>query len=178
MSQNLLAEGIWPCTVLSADAGEVDGRIKARVNVKIEEGPSTGRLCTYEDEVNAKSSLYVARSLKAVGWGGKSLTTVKDDAAKWIAATGGKSTVEIKHIPIKNGKRAGEIWDKPNSIGRGPKAFNAPAGEALSDADSYLRKALQEDGGAPGGGNGEPDPRPLDNDEIPFVTCRMNGGWL
>jgi hypothetical protein len=164
---SLLAEGIWPCLVLGAEAGDIDGKIKARVNVKIEDGPSKGRFCTYEDEVNARSSLYIGRSLKAVGWQGKSLTTVKDDCAKWITETGGKSTVEVKHIEVKNGKRAGEIWDKPNSIGRGPKPMKAPGGETLADADEAMRRAMQEDGGAP------PDddvPHAAAGDDIPFVT--------
>jgi hypothetical protein len=163
---SLLEEGIWPCTVLSAEAGEIDGKIKARVNVKIDDGPSKGRFCTYEDEVNARSSLYIGRSLKNVGWQGKSLATVKDDCVKWIAETGGKSTVEIKHIPIKNGKRAGEIWDKPNSIGRGPKPMRAPGGDALSDADEAMRRAMAEDGGAPP----DDEPPPPSTDDIPFIT--------
>lgn len=164
---NLLAEGIWPCTVLSGEAGEIDGVIKARVNVKIEDGPSKGRFCTYEDEINARSSLYVARSMAAVGWKGKSVASLTEDCAAWIVATGGKSSVEIKHIPIKNGKRAGEIWDKPNSIGRGPKPMKAAGGEALSDADEALRRAMAEDGSAP------PDDAPrtaADPDDIPFAT--------
>lgn len=165
---SLLAEGFWPCTILGAEVGEIDGIIKARVNVKIEDGPSKGRMCTYEDEVNAKSSLYIGRSLTAVGWKGKSLTTVKDDCAAWITATGGKSTVEIKHIQIKNGRRAGEIWDKPNSIGRGPKPFAAPKGEALADADAAMRKALADDGFA--GGSTPDETAPTSNDDIPFIT--------
>lgn len=169
---NLLAEGIWPCTVLGAEVGEVDGKIKARVNVKIEDGPSKGRFCTYEDEINARSSIYVMRSLKAVGWSGRSVSTVKDDCTKWIADTGGKSSVEIKHIEIKNGKRAGEIWDKPNSIGRGPKPLRAPGGETLSDADEALRKAMQEDGSWEGGGSDSPS-EPVDPDAIPFISCSV-----
>lgn len=164
---NLLAEGIWPCTVLGGEAGDVDGKIKARVNVKIEDGPSKGRFCTYEDEVNSRSSLYIGRSLTACGWKGKSLTTVRDDVAAWIAATGGKSTVEIKHIEIKNGKRAGEIWDKPNSIGRGPKPMRAAGGEALSDADEAMRRAMIEDGSAPEGDV----PHAASGDDIPFATA-------
>jgi hypothetical protein len=178
MNMSLLAEGTWPCTVLSAEAGEVDGIIKARVNVKIEDGPSKGRTCTYEDNVDARSSIYVARSLTAVGWKGKTLASVKDDCATWITATGGKSTVEIKHIEIKKGKRAGQIWDKPNSIGRGPKPLAAAGGEALSDADAAMRKALAEDG-VGGGGNDEQPQR--DPDDIPFITSswlRVNGGVL
>lgn len=154
----LLAEGVWKCTVLSAEAGEVDGKIKARVNVKIEDGPSTGRTCTYEDSIDARSSLYVARSLTAVGWGGKSLSTLKADCEKWIAASGGKSTVEIRHIEIKNGKRAGQIWDKPSAIGRGPKVMKEATGDTLADADEAMRKAMQDDGLA----------APADDDAIPF----------
>lgn len=168
----LLAEGIWPCTVVSAEAGDVDGKIKARVNVKIEDGPSKGRFCTYEDEINARSSIYIARSLKAVGWQGRSLTTVAADCAKWIASGDGRSTVEIKYIEIKNGKRAGETWDKPNSIGRGPKPMKAAGGETLADAEDAMRRAMAEDGGGappsddvPHAGEGGID------DDIPFITC-------
>jgi len=153
----LLEEGIWPCTVLSAEAGEIDGKIKARVNVKIDDGPSKGRTCTYEDEVNARSSIYVARSLKNVGWQGKSLATVAADCAKWVAAGDAKSTVEIKHIPTKKGT----IWDKPNSIGRGSKQMKEASGSALADADEAMRRAMAEDG--------EPEPdSDLDPDSTPF----------
>jgi hypothetical protein len=153
----LLEEGIWPCLVLGAEAGEVDGKIKARVNVKFIDGPNAGRLATYEDEVNAKSSIYVARSLQAVGWQGKTLRSVKDDCTKWIASTGGKSTAEIKHISTKKGT----IWDKCNSIGRGPKAMKDAAGETLADADEAMRRAMQDDGTAP------PE-EPQTTDDIPF----------
>lgn len=164
---NLLEEGTWPCIVLGAEAGEVDGKIKARVNVKITEGPSAGRTCTYEDEVNARSSIYIARSLKAVGWQGKSLATVKDDCAKWIASGDARSTVEIKHIEIKNGKRAGQIWDKPNSIGRGPKPMKPATGETFNDAEEAMRRAIAEDGSAP---QTEGD---IDGD-IPFATASVS----
>lgn len=162
----LLAEGMWPCTVLGAEAGEVQGKIVARVNVRIDEGPNAGRFCTYEDTINAKSSIYITRSLRAVGWQAKTLASVKDDCAKWIAETGGKSTVEIKHIEIKNGKRAGSIWDKPNSIGRGPRPLAAPSGEAFADAEEAMRRAMQDDGTAPADDGGA-DAVPM-NDDIPF----------
>jgi hypothetical protein len=163
----LLAEGIWPCTVFSAAFGEDDkGSPQVQINVRIDEGPSAGRVCTYEDQVNARSALYISRSCKAVGWRGD-LTKLKEDAAAWIEKTGGKSTVEIKHIEIKTGKRAGQIWDKPNSIGRGPRVLNAPTQERLSDANEAMRRAMADDGGAP------PDdvPHAGDRDDIPFITC-------
>lgn len=181
---NITPAGFWPCTVLSGSAGEETdnngkptGRIKARVNVKIDDGPSKGRLVTYEDEVNAKSSLYIGRSLKACGWKEKSLSTVAADLDEWIKKTGGKSTVEIRHIEMKRGKRYEEwvdagksgfpIWDKANSIGRGPRPLAAPAAGSLSDADEQMRRAMAEDGG------GAPDeqPTPRDPDDIPFVTA-------
>src|SRR6185312_1833587 len=113
-NMSLLAEGIWPCTVLSANAGQNDkGAPQVQINVRIDDGPSKGRQCTYEDQVNNKSAPYIGRSCKAVGWRGHSLVSLHDDAVKWIAETGGKSTVEIKHLEIKTGKRAGQIWDKP-----------------------------------------------------------------
>jgi len=176
MSQNLIAEGIWPCVVLSAASGTNDkGIAVARINVRFTEGENAGRNGTYEDVVDARSSLYVARSLKAVGWQGKSLASLADDCAKWIAATGGSSTAEVKHIPIKNGKRAGQIWDKINSIGRGPRVLAPLAGDAMADADAALRKALADDGGAT-----PPDSAPIDDDQIPFVTSARGviGGWL
>lgn len=162
----LLAEGIWPCIVLSGDAGEIDGVIKARINVKIDDGPSKGRFCTYEDEVNSRSSLYIGRSLKAAGWKGEDLATVANDIAEWVAATGGKSSVEIKHIPTKKGT----IWDKPNSIGRGPKPMKAAGGETLKDANDAMRRAMAEDnaGGPP---HDDVPHAGSDPDDIPFATC-------
>jgi hypothetical protein len=161
-----LSEGIFPCLVLDGFFGVDDKNSPiARINVQITDGPDKGQRCTYEDQVNAKSALYVGRSCRAVGWRGVNLETLADDVAAWVAKTGGKSTVEIKHIEIKNGKRAGEIWAKPNSIGRGPKPLAAAKGETLADANEAMRRAMEADGGAP------EDEAGRSGDDIPFVSC-------
>lgn len=176
------AAGIWPCVVLSGGVGDqpdnngkATGRIVARVIAKFEDGPDRGRLVTYEDEINAKSSLYVGRSLKAVGWKGGPLADVAPDIEKWVKETGGKSTVEIRHIETKRGKRYDEwveagcpggtlIWAKANSFGRGPRALAAPSAEALSDAEEQMRRAMAEDGATPDDAPHAAD----DPDSIPF----------
>lgn len=143
---SLIEAGYWPCTVQSAEYGahpRNPNDAVARITVRIDEGPSAGRVVSYEDVINARSSLYVARSCKAVGWQGQKFTTLADDCAKWIAKTGGKSTVEIKHIPTKSGR----IWDKANSIGRGgSKALGSLSADALAEADRMLRDALANEG--------------------------------
>lgn len=161
MAQALLSEGFWPCIVLSGAAGaDENNTITVRITVKFDDGPSKGRIGTYEDKIDARSSLYVQRSCRAVGWKGVSLSTFAADVAAWIDATGGKSTVEIKHIEIKKGKRRDEwvaagskgtppIWDKVNSIGRGPKPLVAATGDALKDADEAMRAAMRVDGDDP-----------------------------
>lgn len=178
------AAGIWPCIVQDGSVGEQldksnkpTGRLVARVNVTIDGGPDKGRMVTYEDEVNAKSSLYIGRSLKNCGWKEKSLSTVSKDIEEWVKATGGKSSVEIRHIEIKKGKRYDEwldetggagnppIWAKANSIGRGPRPLAAPAADALSDADEQMRRAMAEDSG---GSDDAPTSKPVDDDSIPF----------
>lgn len=194
------AAGFWPCIVQNGSVGEeVDnngkatGRIKARVNVKIDNGPDKGRLVTYEDEINAKSSLYIMRSLKSVGWKGGKLTDVAGDIDAWVKATGGKSTVEIRHIEIKKGKRFDEwldetggqgtppIWAKANSLGRGPRPLAAPVGDALNDAEEQMRRAMADDG-AWGGDDSAGTPMPaasgstVDPDDIPFITCSASVG--
>lgn len=168
--QNLLAEGTWQCTVLSAAVGEDTERpgvLRARINVRLDDGPSKGRTTTYEDEINAKSSIYVARSMSAVGWKGRSAATLADDCAAWIASTGGKSTAEIKHIPTKKGT----IWDKCNSIGRGRKPLATPAQGALADADEALRRAMRDDGSAP---PQDDVPHAGDTDDIPFASASLS----
>ena len=151
------AEGMWPCTVLGATRGEDGGQIVVRINVKIDDGPDKGKLATYEDTVNTKSSIYIARTCRAVGWSGRSLDTLTADVDAWIKATGGKSTVEVKHIEIKKGRkydkwvadgRRGDppVWDKVQSLGRGPKPLAAPTKEAANDADEAMRQALADDG--------------------------------
>jgi hypothetical protein len=150
----LKAEGIWGCTVLGGKAGTNENNVPTvQINVQITDGPSAGQRCTWEDVVDAKSAKYVAWSLNAVGWKGQTLKTLEDDITAWIAKTGGASTVEIKHLEIKNGKNAGKIWDKVNGIGRGAaRAIKPIAGAALADADAALREFS---GGA-------------DEDSIPF----------
>jgi hypothetical protein len=145
-TMSLIPVGIWPCTVFGASFGENDKGVgRVQINVRIDEGPAAGRMCTYEDDVSAKSAPYVGRSCRAVGWKSTSLAGLKDDCEAWIAATGGKSTVEIKHLEIKTGKRAGQVWDKPNSIGRGAKPLADAKPSTLADADDAMRRAMAED---------------------------------
>lgn len=151
------AEGIFPCTVISATAGENEKKAPiVQINVKIDDGPSKGQMCTYEDEVNAKSSVYIMRSARAVGWKGTDLKTLKTDCEKWIAETKGGTTVEIKHLAIKNGPNAGSTWDKVNSIGRGAKPLAELSGSTLDDANEAMRAAADAMG-----------------DDIPFASCAM-----
>jgi hypothetical protein len=188
MSQPL-AEGIWPATIQSASFGENDrGVPQVQINARIDDGPSKGRQCTYEDEVNSKSALYVGRSCRAVGWKGASLLTLKDDVSAWVIATGGKSSVEVRHVEIKRGKKFNEwveggqkgpppIWDKVNSIGRGPKPLTTPKGETLTDANDAMRRAMEADGFTPGnvGGGGDDPPPVANDDDLPFATCSRVG---
>ncbi len=167
-----LSEGIFPCRVIDGFFGEDDKKSPiARINVVITDGPDKGKHCTYEDQVNGKSALYVGRSLRAAGWKGEKLETTKADVAEWVAKTGGASTVEIKHIEIKNGKRAGEIWAKPNSIGRGPKPLVEAKGDTLADANEAMRRAMEADGFGDGGGSDAGEPR--GEDDLPFITSAM-----
>lgn len=161
----LKAEGIWGCTVLGGKAGENDKGIpNVQINVQIDEGPSAGMRATYEDEVNARTAKYVGWSLKAVGWTGGSLRGLEQEIADWIAKTGGKTTVEIKHLEIKNGKNAGKIWDKVNGLGRGARPLKPMTSQSLSDADEAMRMAMGDIDSPP------PDdvPPPNDDDRLPF----------
>jgi hypothetical protein len=181
---NLLSEGTWPATVIDGGVGEEldkanqpTGRIKARVNVKFDDGPNKGRTATYEDTIDARSSIYIMRSLKAIGWRGPGLDTVETDIAAWVAKTGGKTTAEVKHIEIKKGARYEKwvekgnpgypIWDKVSSLGRGPRELAKPSTDALSDANDAMRRAMEADGAS------EPDYiEPAgDPNDIPFATC-------
>lgn len=185
---NLLAEGTWPCTVKWAKSGcDEKNVMNVQVRVRIDDGPSAGRECTYEDRVDNKSAPYVRRSLLAIGWSGKLLRTVADDCASWITRTGGASTVEIKHIEIKNGKRAGKIWDKPNAIGRGgARELRAPDAASLADADEALMRAAADDQGGGGGGYDDRDAPPPGDDDFctsslsrePRSIARVIGGVL
>lgn len=175
-------QGIWGCTVIDGNAGEIDGVLNVQINVQIDDGPSKGQRCTYEDSVNARSAKYVGWSCTAVGWNGSSLSTLKSDIAAWIAKTGGKSTVEIKHLEIKSGRkfddwmRAGRngpppIWDKVAGIGRGaPKPLKAPAANTLADADAAMRDAMSH---ASGGAPPYDDAPPPNDDDIPFAISSM-----
>lgn len=135
-------EGIWSCDVLSAAFGEDDrGAPQVQINVRITDGPDKGQLAAYEDQVNTKSAPYVARTCKAVGWVGIDIRTLAEDVASWIEKTGGQSTVEIKHLQIRSGKRAGEIWDKVSSIGKGPRVLKQVSSEMADDVNRALAEA-------------------------------------
>lgn len=174
-------EGIWPCTVISGTFGENEGSPQVQINVKITDGPSKGKYCTYEDQVNGKSALYISRSCSAVGWRGHNLATLSDDIAEWIKKTGGATTVEIKHIELKRGKKYDKwieeggrgkppIWAKANAIGRGNRPLTPPSKSNLDDANDAMRRAMEADGTAPQGGP-PPDDVPHAggaDDDIPF----------
>jgi hypothetical protein len=165
----IMEEGIWPCTVLGGNFGTIgddNGPPQVVVNVQIDEGPNKGRRCSYEEKVDAKSALYAGRSCKAVGWRGGSLTTLKADIEAWITKTGGKTTVEVKHITNKTGKRVGEVWAKVNALGRVAKILAAPSAERLKDADEAMRRAMADDGAA--AARPDDDAPPPNDDDIPF----------
>lgn len=181
----LISEGMWACKVLGAEVGQDDrNAMRVRIHVMITEGGDNGRKVTYEDAVNYKSSKYIAQSAKAVGWrGGRLEETLRDDVEAWIAATGGASTVEIRHLEIKNGKNAGSMWAKANSVGRGSRPLAAPSRETADDAHEAMMAALEADeadgnvaaggggyGGGSNGGGGYGAPPPGD-DDIPFIFC-------
>lgn len=141
-----IAAGFWPCKVLGAFYGDNDKNIPVvRINAEITDGPAKGSRHTYEEAVNNKQAPYIARTCKAVGWKCQSLSSLKADVEAWVRETGGESTLEIRHVEVKNGKRAGSIWAKVNSIGRGPKPLKESSRENLNDADEMLRAALAED---------------------------------
>lgn len=158
-------EGIWDCVVLSARYGENDkNNVTVQINVQITDGPDKGQRATYEEVADARSAKYLRYSCEAVGWKGETLKTLESDCAEWIKATGGKSTVEIKHLEIKNGKNAGKTWDKVNGIGRGaPRPLRQANAASLQDADEALRAVR--------GGGGEAEG---DDGEIPFASSAMN----
>lgn len=148
------AEGIWECQVLGGKGGIADGVPTVQINVQITEGPSAGQRCTYEDVVSNSTAKYVSWSLNAVGYKGRDLKELEADIAAWIAKTGGKTTVEIKHLVLKKGKAYDKwveggkqgpqpVWDKANGLGRGAaKPLSPLSGEALHDANAALREFM------------------------------------
>ena len=158
---------IYTCTAISADFGATDKKpiATARIVVRIDEGPMMGQRVTYEEEVNARSAKYIGWACSAVGWAGKTLNTLKDDCAAWIAKTGGVTTVEIKPIVTRKGTPDEGIWQKPTAIGKGAARPLKPVSPAdLKDADEAMRAAM---GGAPGDA-------PSADDDIPFLTCTVS----
>lgn len=171
------AEGMWKCRVIDGEAKADDRDIMhVRINVEVLNGPDRGRFVMYDEAVNNKQAPYIAKTAKAVGWRGRGLLedTLAADIAAWVASTGGESTVEIRHIQIKNGKRAGQVWGKVNSIGRGPRPLKAPSREASNDANAAMMAALAEDGGYDSNGAPPPDDiPPAGDDDIPFASASM-----
>lgn len=182
------AEGTWKCIVLGGEANADDADIvTVRINAEVIEGPDSGRKVTYEDRVNNKSAKYIAQSAKAVGWrGGRLETSFRADVDAWIMATGGESTVEIRHVEIKKGKKYDKwceegrhgsppVWGKANSIGRGPKPLRTPSQQASDDAHEAMMTALAESGDTSTGTPPADDVPPPVDDDIPFATCSRVG---
>lgn len=156
---------IYACTAVSAEYGATDKSQapRAQIVVRVDEGPMKGQRVTYEEEVNAKSAKYVGWAMTAVGWKGDKLATLKADAAKWIADTGGVTTVEIKEIVTRKGTPDEGIWFKPSAIGKGAaKPLRPVSASADKDANEAMRAAM---GGAPS------DAPPPNDEDVPFITC-------
>lgn len=153
----LLTEGTWPCIVLSATFGDnFKGLPSVEINVEWSDGPDIGRRGTYSQTIDAKQAPYAIASCKAVGWKGRDWATLKADCESWIAQTGGATTVEVRHLERTNGPKAGQIWDKINSIGRG---LQAPSSRSVADANALLAQmAEQQADEAP----------PVTDEDIPF----------
>lgn len=166
--QKIAPEGNNPCTVLDGVYGVNDKGIPCvRVNVRMKAGPTAGKIYTYEEEVNNKSSLYIMQSLEAIGWKGQTLKSTAEDIAAWVAKTGGDTTVEIQHLEIKKGKRAGQIWDKPRNLGRGPKPLKEATGDLDADAEQFMQAARL----AAGRPQGAPPEQERDPDDLPFARA-------
>jgi hypothetical protein len=160
-------EGTWECDVLEASTHE-DNRLPiVRVKLRITSGPDAGQPDLYEGRVDGgKSMPFIARSLKAIGWQGKTLATLADDVKAWTARTGGKTTCEVKHWEIKKGERAGEKFSKVNGLGSGGgKPLAAMSRSTMADADEALARIM-----AAGGGGSDDVPHAADGDDIPFIT--------
>lgn len=157
---------IYACTAISADFGATDKNPNpcAQIVVRVDEGPMKGQRVTYEEEVNARSAKYVSWACTAVGWQGRDLSTLKADAAKWITASGGITTVEIKEIITRKGTPDEGVWLKPSAIGKGAaKPLRQAAPDAVKDANDAMRAAM----------GGPPPEDPADPDDIPFTTCSI-----
>lgn len=155
---------IYACTALSAEYGATEKSPipRAQITVRIDEGPMSGQRVTYEEEVTAKSAKYVGWAMTAVGWQGRELSTLKVDAAKWIAATGGATTVEIREIVTRKGTPDEGIWHKPSAIGKGAaKPLRPVSASADKDANEAMRAAM----------GGAPSDAPRDEEDVPFIHC-------
>lgn len=183
-----IAAGFWPCKVLDGRYGANDKNAPVvRINVEISEGPGKGQRHTYEEVVDNKQAPYIARTCKAVGWRGGTLATIERDVADWISKTGGESTVEIKHIEVKRGKKfekwleggqvgPAPVWVKAGSIGRGRAPLKEAKKEDLQDADEMMRRAMADDGASEptgGGGGGYDDAPPPGDEDLPFVSLSL-----
>lgn len=173
----ILIEGIWKCKVLGANYGlQKDDRkpndiglAHVTINVEITEGADKGRRASYEETIDGKSATYAAKSCLAIGWKGKTLSTIKGDCDEWIKETGGESTVEIKHLVVrKDGPKQGTTFAKVGAIGRRQPVLHQPTDsdgrERLNDADEQMQRALAEAANAGSGGATYVD------DDIPFAT--------
>ena len=129
------------------------GIVTARVNFEILEGPDAGQRITYNGQVTQKSAPYVAKDLAAVGWKGRSLSTLTADVEKSSAST----TIEIQHKQTKDGSRTFPVV---RSIGRPPREVKPASTDDITNADMMLSAAL--------GTDDERDAPPVDDSDIPF----------
>jgi hypothetical protein len=141
----MIAEGTHTCRVLSAKIGKgVDGSPTVEIRVEVTNGPSAGQRCEYVEKVNDSTAKFVEKSIRAVGWRGGSLGGIEADCARWVKDTGGESMVTVKHLTVRNGPRAGQLFDKVQAIGRVERVLEPIDRAGLAEADAAMRALSQK----------------------------------
>lgn len=130
------------------------GFVVAKVNFEILDGPDSGQRITYNGQITPKSAPYVSKDLVAVGWKGKSLSTLAAD----IEAARAEPSIEIQHKQTKDGARTFAVV---RSIGRAPRVATPASRDDLVNADMMLSAAL-------GNSSDDRDVPPIDESDIPF----------
>ena len=108
--------------------------LTAKVTLEILEGPDAGQRITYNGLCNSpKATAYVAQDLKAVGWKGKTFSSLALD----IESTRAEPNIEIQHKQTKDGLRTFAVV-RSMGDGRAAKQDVPASQDTLTNADMML----------------------------------------
>lgn len=159
-----LFSGEFKATAVDPQIGESGGKFKTRIEFEIVEGERKGQRAAYDGKLDPDNIKFTKAAMMKVGWQGKDVRTFREDVLK------AKKVVDITcEVASFTDKTTGKIreWTSVRKIG-GAAPLAPINNDKVGDVNRWFAEAPDLDPSMRGGSGGG-------DDDIPFITCDMNG---